>query len=164
MKLHWLLLLVVIAALAAFAALNWSAFTTPTSLSLAYTTVEAPLGLIMLAVVALLTVLFLIYLGYLKVTVLLDARHHARELEASRSLAAQAEAYRNSELSEIVQSEMAKLAERGDQSKAELLAQLNRSESDLRTAFEQGSNTLAASLGELEDRLDRMIGHPPSPG
>jgi uncharacterized integral membrane protein len=163
MKLHTLLLLVVIAALAVFAAVNWSAFTAPTTLSLVFRTVEAPLGLIMLAAAALLTVLFLLYLGYLQATVLLDARRHSRELEASRSLADQAEASRFSELRDIMQSEMAKLAGRGDQSKEELLVQLNRIESELRSAFEQGSNTLAASIGELEDRIDRMSDNPPSP-
>ena len=64
----------------------------PTTLSLVFTTVDAPLGLIMLAAVAFFTILFLVYLAYLQATVLLDARRHSRELEASRSLADQAEA------------------------------------------------------------------------
>jgi hypothetical protein len=164
MKLHTLFLLIVIAALAAFAALNWNAFMAPTTLSLVFTTVDAPLGLIMLAAVALLTILFLVYLAYLQATVLLDARRHSRELEASRSLADQAEASRFSELRQLVQSEIATLAGSSDRSKGELLAQLSRVESELRTAFEQGSNSLAASIGELEDRLDRMTGKPPSAG
>ena len=64
MYLRNLLILVLLGALVLFAAVNWTAFTTPTTLSVIFTTVEAPLGLILLVVTGLLTLLFLIYLVY----------------------------------------------------------------------------------------------------
>jgi len=98
MPLRTVLLLIVLAAIALFAALNWSAFLAPTTLSLGFAQVQAPLGLIMLGLIALLTALFLGYLVYLQTTVLLESRRHAKELQAQRELADQAEASRFTEL------------------------------------------------------------------
>ena len=91
MYLHTLLLLLVFGAIAAFAAVNWGVFTTPTTLSLVFATVEAPLGLIMLGLAVLLTVLFLVFLVYLETSVIIETRRHARELRAHRELAERAE-------------------------------------------------------------------------
>ena len=109
MPLRTLLLGVVMVLLALFAALNWSAFTTPMSLSLLFANVEAPLGLVMLGVIVLLSVLFLVYLVYVQSTVLLDARRSSRELNAQRDLADQAEASRFTELRTLLEDRMQKL-------------------------------------------------------
>jgi len=42
-----------------------------------------------------------------------------------------------------------------DQSKSLLLTRLDQLERDFRTGLEQTGNSLAASIGELEDRFDR---------
>jgi uncharacterized integral membrane protein len=91
-------LVLLLALLAVFVIVNWSAFTTPTSLSLLVGTVEAPLGLLMLMVTALLGVVFLAYLVWLQTSVLLESRRLARELAAQRQLADQAESSRFTEL------------------------------------------------------------------
>jgi uncharacterized protein YlxW (UPF0749 family) len=143
MQLRTLLLVLVLALTAAFAAVNWGAFTAPTSLSLVFTTVEAPLGLIMLGVAALIAVLFLVFIVYLQTSVLLETRRHARELEAQRQLADQAEASRFTELRAFLEKEIARLA-----------AEIDSTRADLRTAIEQSANTLAAYIGEVEDRLE----------
>ena len=80
MYLRTLVILTVLGLIAIFSALNWSAFIAPTVLSLGFTSVEAPLGLILLGIVALLTFLFLVYITYLQSAVLLEGRRHAREL------------------------------------------------------------------------------------
>jgi len=98
MPLRTVLLLVLLIAIALFAALNWSAFLTPTTLSLGVTQVQAPLGLIMLGLIAVITTLFLAYLVYLQTTVLMESRRHAKELQAQRELADQAEASRFTDL------------------------------------------------------------------
>lgn len=98
MPLRTVVLLIVLALVASFAALNWSAFLAPTTLSLGFAQVQAPLGLIMLGLIAVLTALFLGYLVYLQSTVLLESRRHAKELQAQRELADQAEASRFTEL------------------------------------------------------------------
>jgi len=91
-------LLLLLAALAAFVVANWSAFTAPTSLSLLVGTVQAPLGLLMLMITALLGVLFLAYIVWLQTSVLLESRRLNRELAAQRQLADQAESSRFTEL------------------------------------------------------------------
>lgn len=124
MPLRTVLLLIVLAAIAIFAALNWSAFLAPTTLSLGFAQVQAPLGLIMLGLIAILTALFLGYLVYLQTTVLLESRRHARELQAQRELADQAEASRFTEL------------------RAHLDSRLNEME-----------NSLGAQLGEMRGSM-----------
>ena len=66
MYLRTLLILIVLGAVAIFAAINWKAFMAPTTLSVVFANVEAPLGLILLAVIGLLTLLFLLYVVYLQ--------------------------------------------------------------------------------------------------
>src|SRR5262245_13583667 len=100
MTLRTAFLLLLFAATVLFAALNWSAFIAPTPISLGVATVQAPLGLILLAFIALLAVVFLAYALYLQTSFLVEARRSARELQAQRELADQAEASRFTELRE----------------------------------------------------------------
>jgi uncharacterized integral membrane protein len=126
MQIRNLALLIVLGAALLFAALNWSAFMAPTTLSLGIAQVQAPLGLIMLALLAVLTAVFLTYLVYLQTTVLLETRRHARELHAQRELADKAEASRFTELRNTMEARLTQL-----------------------------ENSLAAHIGELAERLDR---------
>jgi len=158
MYLRTLMILAVLGLIAVFSALNWSAFIAPTALSLGFTSVEAPLGLILLAIVALLTLLFLVYITYLQSTVLLESRRHARELQSQRDLAEQAETSRFNQLRTLMETELEKLSGDMDQSKSLLLTRLEQLERDLRAALEQTGNSLAAYIGELEDRFDTSLG------
>src|SRR5918995_909827 len=158
MYLRTLLILTVLGVIAIFSALNWSAFIAPTVLSLGFTSVEAPLGLILLGIVGLLTLLFLVYITYLQSTVLLESRRHARELQLQRELAEQAEASRFNQLRAFMEIELEKLAGEMEQSKSLLLSRLDQIERDLRAGLEQTGNSLAASIGELEDRFDSSVG------
>jgi uncharacterized membrane protein len=158
MYLRTLMILAVLGLIAVFSALNWSAFIAQTTLSLGFTSVEAPLGLILLAIVALLTLLFLVYITYLQSTVLLESRRHARELQSQRDLAEQAETSRFNQLQTSMETELEKLAGDMEQSKSLLLTRLDQLERDLRGALEQTGNSLAAYIGELEDRFDSSLG------
>lgn len=155
MKVRTLFLLLTLVAIAAFTALNWSAFMTPTTLSLGVANVQAPLGLVMLGLVAFLAALFLVFVVYLQTSVLLEARRHARELQANRELAGQAEASRFTELRGFLEAELKRQAGLDAESRAVVLARLDQLDRDLRSAVEQSGNTLAAYIGELEDRLER---------
>ena len=137
-----------------FAAVNWTAFTAPTTLSLVFRTIEAPLGLIMLGLTALIVVLFLIFVVYLQTSVLLETRRHAKALEAERQLADQAEASRFTELRAFLEKEVARLAAEIASARTGLTARVEQAEGELRTAIEQSANTLAAYIGEVEDRLE----------
>jgi hypothetical protein len=158
MYLRTLLILIVLGAVAIFAAINWIAFMAPTTLSVVFATVEAPLGLILLAVVGLLTLLFLLYVVYLQSSVLMENRRNARELQAQRELAEQAEASRISQLRSFLESELRRLGEKTEESKVVVLAKLEALERELRSVVEQSGNTLAAYIGEIEDRLERAPG------
>ena len=141
-----ILLVVAIALVVMFALLNWEVFSALTPLNLGVTTVQAPLGLIMLGLVAFLCVLFTVWVVSMQASSLMEARRQTRELQAQRDLADRAEASRFTEL------------------RTELVARLDRLQSDSRVAIEQSGNALAAQVGELEDRLvrERLLG-PPSP-
>ena len=109
-----------------FAAINWEVFSALTPLSLGFTTVRAPLGLIMLGLIAFLCVLFTVWVISLQAGSLMDARRQTRELQAQRELADKAEASRFTQL------------------RADLVARLDES-----------SNTTSAHIAQLEDRLER---------
>ena len=155
MKLRTLFLLIVLVAIAAFAALNWNAFIAPSEVSLGVTSVRLPLGMVMLGLLLLLTVLFLAYMVYLQSSSLLETRRHSRELQAHRELADQAEASRFTELRAYLEAELTKQAGLHAESRTAVLARVEQLEHDLRDAMEQSGNTLAAYIGELEERLGR---------
>jgi uncharacterized integral membrane protein len=144
MKLSTLLLLVVAAAAVIFSIANWHVITAPTDISLVVATIQAPLGVILLGLVLLVTVLFLAFLVYLQTSVLIESRRHARELDAQRQLADQAEASRFTDLRGFVDQELKGVA-----------ARIDRSDQEIKAAVEHAGNTLAAYIGELEDRLER---------
>ena len=155
MYLRTLLIVFALATLALFTAVNWSAFNTPTTLSLVFASVEAPLGLMLLGMLVMLTALFLIYVVYLQSSVLLETRRHARELHSQRELADKAEISRIQDLRSFVESQLQTLGKQTEQSKAELSAHLEQLEGELRRSIEQCQNSLAASLAEIDDRLER---------
>lgn len=157
MPIRTLLLFAVVVAIAIFAALNWDVFTTPSTLSVGVADVQAPLGLVMLALTAILTVFFLIFIVYLQTSVLIEARRHARELQANRELAEQAEASRFTDLRTFLEAELQRLADRETSSATAVQARLDGLERDLRTSVEQSGNTLAAYIAELEDRLETRL-------
>jgi uncharacterized integral membrane protein len=155
MRIRTIILLIALCAIALFAALNWSAFTAPTTLSLGVTDFQAPLGLVMLIAIAVLTGLFLVFIITLQTSVLLETRRQTRELQTSRTLAEQAETSRYNELRLYLDGELQKFAARDDASAAAMTACLDRMERDLRSAIEESGNTLAAYIGELDDRIGR---------
>jgi hypothetical protein len=154
MYLRTILIVLVLAALALFTAVNWQAFTTPTTLSLIIGTVKAPLGLVLLGIVVLLAALFLIYVVYLQSSVLFETRRHARELQAQRELAEHAEISRIHELRGSLETRLQTLGEQAERSGSELRARLDRLEAELRQSIEECQNALAAALAEMDDHFD----------
>lgn len=155
MRIRTLILLIALGAIAIFAALNWSTFITPTTLSLGVTDFQAPLGLVMLIAIAVLTALFLVFIITMQTTVLLETRRQARELQTSRTLAEQAEASRYTELRLYIDGELQKLDAHNQASVAATTACLDRIEQEVRTAIDESSNSLAALIAELDDRIAR---------
>lgn len=155
MRLPTLFLLVVLTFILVFAGVNWSVITTPATVSLLVTDIQAPIGLIMLGMIVMVTVLFLAFAVYLQTTVLLDARRHSRELQAQRELADQAEASRFTDLRGFLDAELRKLGGQVAESRAGISERLDRAVQDLHTTIDQSGNSLSAYIGELDDRLHR---------
>jgi hypothetical protein len=155
MRLRTLFILIVLAAIGAFSILNWNAFITPTPLSLGFVDIEAPLGLVMLGLLVFLTALFLVFIVFLQTSVLLEARRHSRDLKASQALAEKTETSRFTELKFFLDGELKKLTSAGNDSTVAMKARMDQLERDLRSAVEQSGNTVAAYIGQVEDRLER---------
>jgi uncharacterized integral membrane protein len=163
MRARTLFLVLVLAVLAVFAALNWAAFTARTTLSLLVAHVEAPLGLIMLAVAAGLTVLYFLYAAWLETAALLAFRRQTRELDTQRQLAQSAEQSRYAELRRFLETELLALRPLPGEAAAGVIARLGELEEKLRAEVDKSGNTLAAYLGEIEDRLERHLRGPGTP-
>lgn len=155
MTLRSLLFLVVFGALVAFVLVNWQVLNAPTTLSLAFTEVQAPLGLVMLAFIVLVTVLLLAYIVYLQMSGLLETRRHGKELQVQRDLADQAESSRFTELRSYLESRFSRSDDRRDEIERAVRARLDALESQVKASVELQGNALAAALAELADRYDR---------
>lgn len=144
MRTRTLLVILVIALVTGFAAVNWDAFTTATTLSLGpgLGSVQAPLGLVMLGLMGAMVLVFALYMAVWQGSILMDTRRHTKELQAQRALADQAEASRFTELRAVLQAEMAQLAQR-----------LDASQQVLRREIQDSGNSIAAVLGEMDDRF-----------
>ena len=92
MHLRSIVLLLTVLVIAALAALNWPALAAPSLVSLGVVSFEAPLGLLMLALTALLGIFFVAYVLSLQGSVLLETRRHTKEMQVQRELADKAEA------------------------------------------------------------------------
>ncbi|MDT3680238.1 MAG: LapA family protein [Burkholderiaceae bacterium] len=155
MTLRSLLFLIVFGALVAFVLVNWQVLNAPTTVSLAFTEVQAPLGLVMLAFIVLVTVLLLAYIVYLQMSGLLETRRHGKELQVQRDLADQAESSRFTELRSYLESRFSRSDDRRDEVERAVQARLDALESQLKASVELQGNALSAALAELADRYDR---------
>ncbi|HEV7912326.1 MAG TPA: LapA family protein [Albitalea sp.] len=154
MRFRTLFLFVVLAVTVLFALLNWQAFTTPTTLSLVFGTVQAPIGLVMLGVVFFLGAMCLTYLIYVQGTALMDSRRHAKELQTHRDLADKAEASRFTELHNFVNAELQKLEHIQADTRVQLVARIEQMEQRTKLALQETGSSLSAYIGELEERID----------
>jgi len=150
MRLRLLVVLVLLALLAIFVAFNWSVFVAPTQLNLGLLSFDAPLGLAMLGLTVTLSLVFIVYMAVWQSKILVDARHQAKELQLQRTLADQAEASRFIELRTVMLAEFEQMAER-----------LKQSQDALRLEMRDNVNSLAAMLGEIDDRGKKLYIEPP---
>lgn len=155
MHIRTIVISLIVLATAALAALNWVALSTPSSINFGVTSVEAPLGLIMLGLTTALVVVFVAYVVYLHSSVMLETRRHSKEMSAQRELADKAEASRFTELRNYLDTQRQQSVAADAQAHAALLGRLEQLEKTLTLRVEQTDNSLAAHVGELEDRLER---------
>jgi hypothetical protein len=119
---------------ALFVVLNWRVFASPAKLNLAVTSAEIPVGIMMLMLFALARLVLWIIVGRWQGTLLVEFRRQAQELQAQRLLAENAEASRFTELGALIREEIVKL----------------------RTELQDTEHSIAATLGEMDDRLRKL--------
>ena len=147
-------LLLVALVVGAFAALNWGEFTRPTQLSFGAGIIDAPLGVTMLAILAIAMILFFLAGAAAETRNLIESRHYAREIERQRELADRAEASRFTDLRGYLDAQLKELRQRDAIAATELEKARLESQREIRTQLDAMNRVLATRLGELEGRLD----------
>ncbi len=134
----------------AFAVVNRDVFGTPVAVSFGFTRVSVSLGSLLLMLVLLLGGAFAAVLVSVQFRHLGLHRRHSAELRSHRELADNAEISRFTELRQYLQQELAQIQELQRQS-----------EQRLREDMQATQNSLAASIGEIDERLERHFPSPP---
>lgn len=156
MNIRSVLIALALMLLAVFALLNWAAFTAPTTLSVGFAEVQAPLGLIMLIVTGVVSALFLLYIVIMLAGALMETRRSTKELNAQRDLADKAEASRFSELRSFLESELRKVEAQAAAGTREIGARVDALQKQLQDKLDESTRSLSAYVGEVDDKLDRM--------
>ena len=155
MRARTIFLILSIAVVAAFVALNVDEFTRASVLSLGFTSVQVPLGLVMLALLVAAAVIFLGVMIYIQSSNLLETRNYARELSTQRELADKAEASRFTELRHYLEAQTA-AQQRREQAAEQVLSERFAAQNRVLMArLEQSDNMLAAHMGQIEDQVER---------
>ena len=143
-------LILLVGLMGLFAWRNWAIFSEERLLSLVFTQVTAPFGIVLLTIMAVLVVVYFLYTVGLETAALIEVKKYARELLSTRKLADEAEASRFAELKKWLETDFKSVdASRAD----EILARIDKAEQELREDIEKSGNTVAAYIGELEDQL-----------
>jgi uncharacterized integral membrane protein len=133
MRILTIIILAALILLALFAAFNWGVLTAPADVSIFGFRTQASPGLIVLGFALTFAVLALAYVAAQRTVMLMELRRASQQLEAQRDLAERAEASRLNDLRQELEREFARL----------------------RTTMEESTNSLAASISEIDEKLDR---------
>jgi len=155
MRARLIFIFVAILLLAGFSALNWSEFNRTAPLSFGVITAQAPLGLILLGLLALTLAVFLVASATQEARYLMEHRRHAKALEAQRVLADTAEASRFTDLRQYLDTHLRENRQREAIADTEFEKAMVQSQRELRAELEQMNKTLAAHLGAIDSRLER---------
>jgi uncharacterized integral membrane protein len=156
MKVRAIVLSILLGLLLVFTLANWSAITAPTQVSLLVARIDAPLGLILLIFLVVTTLVFLFLMVYQQAGAIMETRRAAKELAAQRALADEAEASRFTELRKHLDVRLDRLQEEMHSPEDALSARIDRLEAALREHIDHAGNTLAAYIGEVDDRVERL--------
>lgn len=144
MRYRTMLLLAVSVVTAAFLILNWRVLAAPASFSFLIASIDIPIGVVVLGLLALISLAFAIYVAIWQNALLLDFRRQSKELQSQRQLAENSEASRFTELTTLIHGELAALRERMEAALAALRDEVRDTE-----------HSIAATLGEIDDRMQR---------
>lgn len=132
---------------------NWEELNTFSTVSIGFTTMQAPLGILILGLFSIICVLFLAYILWLHSTVIVDYHRHTKELKHHRELADKAEASRFSELREF-------LIKQHTEGQQALLRQMEELEDHIYRRVDDSDNSTAAYMGQIEDQIRQTTAVP----
>ena len=155
MKIKTLLLVIGIVLIAAFAVLNVDEFTRTSTLNLGVTSMQLPLGLVMLMLVVVILLIFLVTTLYMHSTNLLETRKYDKQLTAQRELADKAEASRFTELRRYLESQAALAINQSSDTVVAMDRRMTHTEKLLLNRLDQSDNSNAAYWGQHGDALLR---------
>lgn len=144
------IILLALLLLGVFTLVNWTVLTASTTLSFVAFHVEGPLGVILLGATLLLVLLFVLYVMALRTSMLVESHRLNQELQAQRKLAESAETSRIDALRTQIELEFAQL--RGG-----IDVRLDTVAQSTKQALDESTNSLAALVGEMDDKIDRAL-------
>jgi hypothetical protein len=157
MRTRSIVLVVAILLVAGFAALNWSEMVRPSPLLFGPVVMDAPLGAILLGLLAITLVLFLASTAAMRTQSLMDYRHQQKTLDEQRALADRAEASRFNELRSHIDEHLRAVGERDAMASAEFDKAMLANRREMQQAIEQINRTISARLNELEHRIESRL-------
>jgi len=113
------------------------------------------MGLVLVGLLAAVLLIFLLALLYFQTAHVMEVRRINRDVAEQRQLADKAEASRFTALRDYLQTELQAIAVRDTEAQDRLHQKLEQVQKNLTTVMEQTGNGLHASIGELEDRLEK---------
>ena len=155
MRTKTLLLIVGIVLIAAFAMLNVNEITRISTLNLGFTSMQLPLGLVMLMLVLAILLIFLVTMLYMHSVNLIETRKYDKQLTVQRELADKAEASRFTDLRRYMESQASVALNQGNETVAAMNRRMMQTEMLLLERLEQSDNTNAAYWGQHDDALLR---------
>lgn len=155
MRIRSIFLLLFIICVTIFVSLNWYTLATENTINLGFTTTKGPLGLVMLGLLLITSLVFAAYSLAVQTASLLENRSNTKELKAQRELADKAEASRFTELRNVIEKINTDNQARNKEAQELMVERLGVMQQDLRNAVESNGNSLAAYLGEMDDRYKR---------
>jgi uncharacterized integral membrane protein len=158
MRPRLIVLVLAILLVAGFAALNWPEFTRSASVNFGIMTMDLPLGLILLGLLAIGLVAYLIGSASMETRYLIESRQHAKAMAVQRELADKAEASRFTELRTYLDTHLGDNQARSSVATPEFERALAQGQRDLRQQIEQMDRMLMARLAEIDNRLDTRLG------
>jgi uncharacterized integral membrane protein len=143
--------------IAGFAMLNVDELTRVSTVNFGFTSMQMPLGLLMLMLVVTVLMIFLATSLYMQGRHLLETRQYAKQLTAQRDLADKAEASRFTDLRHYMESQAILAMNRSSDAIAATDHRLTQTEILLLKRLEQLDNSNAAYWGQHDDALRRKV-------
>ncbi len=158
MRPRLLVLVLAILLVAGFASLNWPEFTRTSSMNFGIMTMDLPLGVILLALLAIGLIAYLVGSASMQTRYLIESRQHAKAMAVQRELADKAEASRFTDLRNYLDTHLGDNRVRSTVTSTEFERAFAQGQRDIRQQIETMDRMLMARLAEIDNRLDNRLG------